>query len=60
MKKMTPSQKKYVGKILSDKFRVKFVKRRVPLRGTDKPYKFDLVSPDNSIVAEVKGAKYKG
>lgn len=53
-------KEEYVRKVLSGKFAVKFEEREVPLRGTDKTYKFDLVSPDGSIVAEVKGGKYKG
>ena len=47
-------KEEYVRKILSRKFGVKFEDREVPLRGTDKTYRFDLVSPDGSIVGEVK------
>ena len=55
MKKMSWQEKEeYVRKVLSEKFGVKFEERKVPLRGTDKPYRFDLVSPDGSIIGEVK------
>lgn len=47
-------KEEYVRKVLSEKFGVEFEEREVPLRGTDKPYRFDLVSPDGSIVGEVK------
>ena len=61
MKEMSWQKKEeYARKVLSEKFGVKFEKCEVRLRGTDKPYRFDLVSPDRSIVGEVKGAKYKG
>ena len=54
MKTPWTEKEEYVRKILSEEFRVKFEEREVPLRGTDKPYRFDLVSPDGSIVGEVK------
>jgi hypothetical protein len=47
-------KEEHVRKVLSEKFGAKFEEREVPLRGTDKPYRFDLVSPDGSIVGEVK------
>jgi hypothetical protein len=55
VEKMSPKEKEeYVRNILSEKFGVKFKERKVPLRGTDKMYKFDLVSPNGSIIGEVK------
>ncbi|MEM3714364.1 MAG: hypothetical protein QXF82_05390 [Nitrososphaeria archaeon] len=53
-------KEEYARKVLSQKFGINFFKRKVRLRGTNKTYEFDLVSPDGSIVGEVKGAKYKG
>jgi hypothetical protein len=40
--------------VLSKKFGVKLEERKVKLKGVNKSYKFDLVSPDGSIVGEVK------
>lgn len=61
MKKMSSKEKEeYVRNVLSGKFGVKFEERGIPLRGADKTYRFDLVSPDGSIVGEVKGGQYKG
>ena len=55
MKEMSWQKKEeHVRKVLSEKFGVKFEEHEVPLRGTDKPYRFDLVSPDGSIIGEVK------
>lgn len=47
-------KEEYVRKVLSRKFGVKLEEREVALRGTDKTYRFDLVSPDGSVVGEVK------
>ena len=46
--------------MLSKKFGFEFKEGKVPLRGTDKTYRFDSVSFDNHIAGEVKGANYKG
>jgi len=55
VKKMSWQKKEeYVRKALSERFGVEFREREVPLRGTDKTYRFDSVSPDGSIVGEVK------
>jgi hypothetical protein len=32
----------------------------LPLRGSDKGYRFDLVSKDKTIVIEIKTSRYKG
>lgn len=48
----------YVREALGKEFGIKLVERKVPLRGTNKGYKFDLVSPDGSIVGEVKSYVY--
>jgi len=44
----------YVRKMLSEKLNSELKERNVQLRGTNRGYKFDLVSPDGSIVGEVK------
>jgi hypothetical protein len=54
IKMLWQEKEEHVRKVLSEKFGVKFEEREVPLRGTDKPYRFDLVSPDGSIIGEVK------
>lgn len=48
----------YVREVLDKRFGVNFVEREVPLRGTNKGYKFNLVSPDGSIVGEIKTYVY--
>ncbi|MDH7476934.1 MAG: hypothetical protein QHH17_00945 [Candidatus Bathyarchaeota archaeon] len=47
-------KEEYVRKVLSERFGVKFKEGDVRLRGTNKTYRFDLVSPNGSIVGEVK------
>lgn len=54
MKMPWTEKEEYVRKILSEKLGIEFEERKVPLRGADKGYRFDLVSPDGSIVGEVK------
>jgi hypothetical protein len=57
---MTPDWKdkeNYVRQVLSKKLGTRLAERRVRLRGTQKFYKFDFVSPDGSIVGEVKTSK---
>jgi hypothetical protein len=59
VKELSPKEKEeYVRKVLSKKFGVKLEECNVPLRGTTETYKFDLVSPDRSIVGEVKTFVY--
>jgi hypothetical protein len=48
----------YVRKALTKKFGIEFKEMKVPLRGLDKGYKFDLVSVDGSIVGEIKTYTY--
>lgn len=48
----------HVRKILSERFNVNFKERKVPLLGSTKGYKFDLVSPDASVVGEIKTQVY--
>jgi hypothetical protein len=49
-----------VKTILALELKTRLEKQGVPLVGSEKGYKFDLVSPDKSTVMEVKTAHYNG
>jgi hypothetical protein len=49
-----------VKKVLELEIHMTLTKQKLPLQGSDKGYNFDLVSPDQEIVIEVKTEKYEG
>jgi hypothetical protein len=51
-------KEKYVREALSRCFGVRLEEREVPLRSLNESYRFDLVSPDGSIVGEIKTYVY--
>lgn len=50
-------KEEFVRRDLSKKYGVKLEKRKLRLRNTDREHEFDIVSPDETIVGEVKSYK---
>jgi len=51
-------KEEYVRQILSKEFRTNLEEHTVRLHGLNESYRFDLVSPDGSIVGEIKTYAY--
>ncbi|MGD0978093.1 MAG: hypothetical protein ABR962_03010 [Candidatus Bathyarchaeia archaeon] len=49
-----------IKEVLEQEIHMTLTKQGLPLQGSDKRYNFDLVSPDQKIVIEVKTEKYEG